>query len=349
MTVTALRNLDAWAECSAPTLGFCAAVDIIIPLQAYDRLPYTCRVHPCRILDDVGGAFGMGAVGGGLWHLFKGMKNSPSGARFRGGIDVSPLAVGIFLPGRSVLTLEGPVYMSRCFWHAGLIPGPVLWWSGWITAPILFAQQQNVCIRCCKQATGFLPHISYSSCCQAQSIRREAPKIGGSFAVWGGLFSTFDCTLLALRKKEDPWNSIGAGALTGGFLQLRTGLRSAARSAAFGGVLLGMIEGVGILLTRMTAPPPAPVPMVEMPGPAPITGKGMAAAAEAPVGLAPSSPALEMPEPVPEAGSSWLPSWFGGAKKEENRAPQAGAQVLPDDRFAPPAMPDFGASEAQYR
>ncbi|KAL6767402.1 TIM17 [Auxenochlorella protothecoides x Auxenochlorella symbiontica] len=226
--------------------------------------------EPCpdRILDDVGGAFGMGAVGGGLWHLFKGMKNSPSGARFRGGID---------------------------------------------------------------------------------SIRREAPKIGGSFAVWGGLFSTFDCTLLALRKKEDPWNSIGAGALTGGFLQLRTGLRSAARSAAFGGVLLGMIEGVGILLTRMTAPPPAPVPMVEMPGPAPITGKGMAAAAEAPVGLAPSSPALEMPEPVPEAGSSWLPSWFGGAKKEENRAPQAGAQVLPDDRFAPPAMPDFGASEAQYR
>ena len=46
---------------------------------------------------------------------------------------------------------------------------------------------------------------------------------------------------------------------TGGFLQLRTGMRSAAKSAAFGGVLLAMIEGVGILLTRMTAPPPAPV------------------------------------------------------------------------------------------
>ena len=49
----------------------------------------------------------------------------------------------------------------------------------------------------------------------AQAIRREAPRIGGSFAVWGGLFSTFDCTLVALRKKEDPWNSIAAGALTG--------------------------------------------------------------------------------------------------------------------------------------
>ena len=48
-----------------------------------------------------------------------------------------------------------------------------------------------------------------------QAIRREAPRIGGSFAVWGGLFSTFDCTLVAVRHKEDPWNSIAAGALTG--------------------------------------------------------------------------------------------------------------------------------------
>lgn len=37
----------------------------------------------------MGGAFGMGAVGGGLWHLLKGMRNSPSGSRFRGGIEVS--------------------------------------------------------------------------------------------------------------------------------------------------------------------------------------------------------------------------------------------------------------------
>ena len=47
--------------------------------------------EPCpdRILDDIGGAFGMGAVGGGLWHLIKGAKNSPGGARTRGGIEVS--------------------------------------------------------------------------------------------------------------------------------------------------------------------------------------------------------------------------------------------------------------------
>lgn len=30
----------------------------------------------------------MGGVGGGLWHLMKGMKNSPGGSRFRGGIEV---------------------------------------------------------------------------------------------------------------------------------------------------------------------------------------------------------------------------------------------------------------------
>lgn len=49
------------------------------------------RREPCphRIIDDVGGAFGMGAVGGGAWHLIKGMRNSPKGARILGGIDVS--------------------------------------------------------------------------------------------------------------------------------------------------------------------------------------------------------------------------------------------------------------------
>lgn len=30
----------------------------------------------------------MGAVGGGLWHFVKGMKNSPSGYRVRGALEV---------------------------------------------------------------------------------------------------------------------------------------------------------------------------------------------------------------------------------------------------------------------
>ena len=35
----------------------------------------------------------------------------------------------------------------------------------------------------------------------AQTMRFQAPNLGGSFAVWGGLFSAFDCTLVAVRKK----------------------------------------------------------------------------------------------------------------------------------------------------
>ncbi|KAL8434852.1 hypothetical protein ACSSS7_002818 [Eimeria intestinalis] len=55
--------------------------------------------EPCpdRILDDMGGAFGMGALGGFLWHFAKGWRNSPkydklSGAMFSGSLK-SP-AVG---------------------------------------------------------------------------------------------------------------------------------------------------------------------------------------------------------------------------------------------------------------
>ena len=55
--------------------------------------------EPCpdRILDDIGGAFGMGAVGGGLWHLIKGLKNSPRNARMRGGVEVEALNTGEYL------------------------------------------------------------------------------------------------------------------------------------------------------------------------------------------------------------------------------------------------------------
>ncbi len=56
------------------------------------------------------------------------------------------------------------------------------------------------------------------------------------------------------------------------------GPRSAAKAAAFGGVLLAMIEGLGILLTRATAPPPAP-PMMDMaPSGAPLPQPGVPSA-----------------------------------------------------------------------
>ncbi|GAB4822801.1 hypothetical protein N2152v2_009847 [Parachlorella kessleri] len=247
--------------------------------------------EPCpdRILDDIGGAFGMGAVGGGVWHLFKGMKNSPGGHRFKGGIEVC----GMLVSGLAVLAL-------LVFWN------------------------------------------------KLNAIRTQAPKIGGSFAVWGGLFSSFDCTLVALRKKEDPWNSIAAGALTGGFLQLRTGLNSAAKSAVFGGVLLAMIEGVGILLTRMTAPPVAPTPMMDMPGPA--SGKPMAAPEPLPAGGAVPPPLPEATEAAP-AQPGWFSGWFGGGSSSSTKEEDSRPHDLTDDKFAPPPMPDFGAAatEPQFR
>ena len=54
------------------------------------------------------------------------------------------------------------------------------------------------------------------------AVKQRAPIIGGQFAVWGTMFSTIDCSLVYLRKKEDPWNSIMSGAATGGILAARS-------------------------------------------------------------------------------------------------------------------------------
>jgi len=145
-------------------------------MEEYSREP--C---PWRILDDCGGAFTMGCIGGAVFHSIKGFRNAPSG------------------------------------------------WA--------------------RRATGSLV-----------AIKSRAPIIGGNFAVWGGMFSTIDCTLVHLRKKEDPWNSIISGAATGGILAARNGAAAMAGSAVIGGVLLALIEGVGILFTRLSAEQFQPAP-----------------------------------------------------------------------------------------
>jgi hypothetical protein len=48
------------------------------------------------------------------------------------------------------------------------------------------------------------------------AARVRSPVLGGQFGVWGGLFSVFDCSLAALRRREDAWNAIAAGGITGG-------------------------------------------------------------------------------------------------------------------------------------
>eukprot|EP00730_Choanoeca_flexa_P000481 TRINITY_DN10214_c0_g2_i2.p2 TRINITY_DN10214_c0_g2~~TRINITY_DN10214_c0_g2_i2.p2 ORF type:complete len:174 (+),score=20.29 TRINITY_DN10214_c0_g2_i2:75-596(+) len=132
--------------------------------QSFQREP--C---PWRILDDCGGAFAMGSIGGAVWHGVKGYSNGPSGLKYREMIN---------------------------------------------------------------------------------AVKYRAPTVGGNFAVWGALFSTFDCSLVAIRQKEDPWNAIASGFLTSGLLSIRFGGKTAFKAALGGGFILAMIEGVTIALNR---------------------------------------------------------------------------------------------------
>jgi import inner membrane translocase subunit TIM17 len=90
------------------------------------------------------------------------------------------------------------------------------------------------------------------------------------------MFSTFDCTLVAIRDKEDPWNSIASGALTGGTLAIRQGPAAAAMGAAFGGFILAMIEGVQIAMMRAShdAAPPVRTTLTPLPISAHLSAQG---------------------------------------------------------------------------
>ena len=130
---------------------------------------------PDRIIDDVGSAFLLGGVGHGLISMISGMRNSPKGMKFYGGI---------------------------------------------------------------------------------QTVALKAPVTGGAFAVWGGLFATFDCGLASVRRTEDSWNAIFAGGLTGGVLAMRAGAVPAAKGFAVGFALLGLIETCLPLMTKMMSGQP---------------------------------------------------------------------------------------------
>jgi len=87
-----------------------------------------------------------------------------------------------------------------------------------------------------------------------RAVQSRSPVLGGNFAVWGLSFSCFDCIFSTMRKKDDPLNAIMAGTCTGGVLAWRAGWRSASRNAVIGGVLLALIEGLGIALGKMFQP-----------------------------------------------------------------------------------------------
>ena len=70
--------------------------------------------------------------------------------------------------------------------------------------------------------------------------------------MWGGVFSSVDCMLISYRQKDDPWNAIAAGYITGGVLAIRGGISVANKNALMGGVILALIEGVSVIVTSFT-------------------------------------------------------------------------------------------------
>jgi len=79
-----------------------------------------------------------------------------------------------------------------------------------------------------------------------------------------------------LRGKDDPWNSIASGGLTGGVLAARMGPRACAMSAVSGAVILAAIEGLTITINRWSTQQQNPVrptlpddPLGPLPAPPP--------------------------------------------------------------------------------
>ncbi|VAH43963.1 unnamed protein product [Triticum turgidum subsp. durum] len=169
-----------------------------------------------------------------------------------------------------------------------------------------------------------------------QAARMNAPRLGGSFAVWGTLFSTFHCTSAYVRRKEDPWNSIIGGAATGGFLSMRQGVKASCRSALVGGFFLALIEGAG-LMANCFAPQMLPSPPADDPN--------MAAAIS--MGGGGGFPGLPQPvvSPAEVVSSSSGGSWFDGlfGKKEEKKpSGSAGMSEILESFEAPsPPIPSF--------
>lgn len=172
-----------------------------------------------------------------------------------------------------------------------------------------------------------------------QAVRMNAPRIGGSFAVWGGLFSTFDCSMVYIRQKEDPWNSIVAGAATGGFLSMRQGLGAASRSAVFGGVLLALIEGAGIMLNKVMSAQQQPPVFVDEQQPMPL-GVGPPAGIQLPGRGIPMEAAAQSASTSASSSSSWFGGWFGGDKKEEGEK-KSGVKTEILESFDSPVPPTF--------
>uniref|UniRef100_A0A1I7YUH8 ATP synthase subunit n=1 Tax=Steinernema glaseri TaxID=37863 RepID=A0A1I7YUH8_9BILA len=78
----------------------------------------------------------------------------------------------------------------------------------------------------------------------------RSPVSAVQFAAWTGMFQTIECCMVAVRKKEDPLNTIVSAALAAGLVAVRYGPKVMAGSAALGGLIYSMIEAANLMSTR---------------------------------------------------------------------------------------------------
>lgn len=60
-----------------------------------------------------------------------------------------------------------------------------------------------------------------------------------------------DCLLIHYRQKDDPWNAVMAGFITGGVLAIRGGASQAFKQAMMGGMILAIIEVASNLMNAI--------------------------------------------------------------------------------------------------
>jgi len=104
-------------------------------------------------------------------------------------------------------------------------------------------------------------------------VTTRAPRFGSGFALFSVLFSATDCTLSHFRGIEDWKNSVTAGAVSGGILAMRNGVKTTIFSAITGGLFLLLIEGAMHFTMKLNArnqqmilpPDAAPKPVTPVP------------------------------------------------------------------------------------
>ena len=179
---------------------------------------------PYRIIEDIGGAFAFGAIGGGIWHFGKGAWQSPKGSRLVGAIGNTAA-------------------------RAPVMGGQFAVWGG------LFA-----CCDCSLSALRQKVRViavvisNLHPRGQACSLPFALHPIHNSCIISLSIFIQYTSHQSSLQ--EDPWNSIMSGAATGGILAARAGPKAMASAAVVGGIILALIEGMGIWMNNYFSMPP---------------------------------------------------------------------------------------------